>query len=446
MKFGLLDLIDTKGMSPEDVEKWKKIDEAFSKACESYLKDDIKIEELRKSIADATKSVDDFKKECGESVVDKKTFEKTIEDIEDSLLKIKAATEKTGDGNIAIKSLEQQIEEQLKDFISLDKGAKVVDLKGACKSAVGYKKTINLVFDKKAVSTVTSASVAPSYNNTIDAALSVDPRAETVIRRYANVARIGTRTLTYAEFVPGEGDAKWVPEGGLKPNMDATLSEKSVTAGKVALTVKLTEETLTDLPQLVAEIRTEIINRIGIAEEEGIISGTGTGGEIKGVFTDLPSFSLTGFKVSRFPNMYDALVAAYTQILSSSKMNYRPNLVLMNPIDYAQMQLEKDANGQYLRPFRMGDELVKGLAVETSTAIEQGKFRIGDFNYLNIRDLVQLTITFGWENDDFTKNLVTMIGEKRLMAYVKAQYKTAFVSDSFKTVMEAIAPEASPAA
>ena len=138
--------------------------------------------------------------------------------------------------------------------------------------------------------------------------------------------------------------------------------------------------------------------------------------------------------------MYDAIVAAYTQILSTSKMNYRPNLVLMNPIDYAMMQLEKDANGQYLRPFRAGDELIRGLAVETSTAIEQGKFRIGDFNYLNIRDLVQLTITFGWENDDFTKNLVTMIGEKRLMAYVKAQYKTAFVSDSFATVMEAISP------
>lgn len=33
-----------------------------------------------------------------------------------------------------------------------------------------------------------------------------------------------------------------------------------------------------------------------------------------------------------------------------------------------------------------------------------------------------------------------MIGEKRLMAYVKAQYKTAFVSDSFATVMEAISP------
>ena len=412
MKLGFLDLIDTKGMSEDDKKVWEKMDIALADSIDkeigekikSYLNDELKIEDLRTSITEAVKSISDFKKENGESAVDKKTFDETINSIEESLIRIKAATEKAGNGEIALKSIDKQIEEQLKDFITVEKGAKVVDLKGACKASAGYKKSINLVLDSKSVSKVTSTGIAPHYNNTVDTTLSVDPKAETVIRRYANVASISTRSLTYAEFKPGEGDAKWVPEGGLKPNMDATLSEKSITAGKVALTVKLTEETLTDLPQLVAEIRAEIINRIGITEEEGIISGTGADGQITGVFKD------------------------------------RPNLVLMNPIDYAMMQLEKDANGQYLRPFRAGDELIRGLAVETSTAIEQGKFRIGDFNYLNIRDLVQLSITFGWENDDFTKNLVTMIGEKRLMAYVKAQYKTAFVSDSFATVMEAISP------
>jgi hypothetical protein len=110
----------------------------------------------------------------------------------------------------------------------------------------------------------------------------------------------------------------------------------------------------------------------------------------------------------------------------------------MNPIDYAQMQLTKDVNGQYLRPFRVGDELIPGLRVEASTAIKQGELWVGDFNYLNIRDVWALTITFGWENDDFTKNLVTMIGEKRLMAYIKSQYKTAFVKDTIANVVTGI--------
>jgi HK97 family phage major capsid protein len=194
---------------------------------------------------------------------------------------------------------------------------------------------------------------------------------------------------------------------------------------------------LTDLPQLVAEIRAEIINRIGLAEEAGILNGTGADGQIKGVASDMPGFSLSTFKIEK-ANAFDAIVAAYTQVVSVSDMAYRPNLVLMNPIDYAQMQLTKDVNGQYLRPFRVGDELIPGLRVEASTAIKQGELWVGDFNYLNIRDVWALTITFGWENDDFTKNLVTMIGEKRLMAYIKAQYKTAFVKDTIANVVTAI--------
>lgn len=172
-------------------------------------------------------------------------------------------------------------------------------------------------------------------------------------------------------------------------------------------------------------------------EEQGILSGNGSSGEIKGVASDMPAFSLSTFYVER-PNMFDALVAAYSQIVSTSEMAYRPNLVLMNPLDYAAMQLAKDANGQYLRPFRYGDELIQGLRVETTTAIEQGDFIMGDFSYLNIRDLWALSITMGWENDDFRKNIVTVIAEKRLMCYIKSQYKTAFVKDTFATVIEGI--------
>ena len=47
-------------------------------------------------------------------------------------------------------------------------------------------------------------------------------------------------------------------------------------------------------------------------------------------------------------------------------------------------------------------------------------------------------MSIGWENDDFTKNLVTILGEKRMLAYIKSQYKTAFVADTFANVITAI--------
>lgn len=419
--------IDIEKTDEATVEMLKSMGKVVDEAMSEYVKGTIDSKKMEDAIAEAIKGIDQ-KEEL-------KSVKEQIAEVKECLVKMKGAFEVKND-KVEVKSLEQQIEDQLKGFITTDKkGAKTVDLKGACQQSAGYKKTLNLVFDTKA--TVTSAGVAPTIGGVIDNTLSVDPKAQTVIRKVANVASIGGRSLTYAEFVPGRGDAAWVPEGGLKPSMDATLREKTITAGKVALTVKLTEETLTDLPQLVAEIRAEIINRIGLAEEVGILNGTGEGGQIKGVASDMPGFSLSTFKIEK-ANTYDVIVAAYTQVVSVSNMAYRPNIVLMNPIDYAQMQLTKDVNGQYLRPFQVGDELIPGLRVEASTSVKQGDIVLGDFNYLNIRDVWALTITFGWDNDDFTKNLVTMIGEKRLMAYIKAQYKTAFVKDTIDNIITAI--------
>lgn len=437
MKLGIMELLDVKSMSEEDVKRFTAMDEmlgeAFEKKTQAFLKDEIKMEELNtsiKSAMEAIKSLEDGSK----NAINEKTFNEAIKSINESLVRMKAATE-VKDGELVVKSLEQQVYDQLKDFVTVDnKGAKNVDLKGACKAAPGYKKTINLVLDTK--SSAIMSTGAPHLYHAVDNVLSVNPRSETVIRQYSNVASISARSLTYAQVNFGEGDAAWTPEGGLKPGMEATIEEVTITAGKVALTAKLTEETLSDLPQLVAEIRAEIINRIGIAEEQGILNGTGTGGQIKGVASDMPAYGLQSFKVSK-PSFVDAIVAAYTQITVNSKNNYQPNLVLMHPVDYWTMMREKDANGRPLNE-NLKNILPANMTIVASTAVAQGDLWIGDFNYLNIRDVWQLSITFGWENDDFTKNLVTMIGEKRLMAYIKSQYKSAFVKDKFATIIEAI--------
>jgi HK97 family phage major capsid protein len=418
--------IDIENTDEATVEMLKSMGKAVEDRMSEYLKGTINKETMEAAIADALKGID--------SKEELMSVKEQISEVKESLVRMKGAFEKKGD-KMVVKSLEQQVEEQLKGYITTDKkGAKIVDLKSACEQGKGHKMTLNLVVDTKAA--ITSAG-APHIGNIVDNEIGAAPKAETVIRKFANVASANGRSVTYAEFKPGEGDAEWVPEGGVKPQMSAEVEEKTVVAGKVALGAKLTEETLTDLPQLVAEIKAEIINRIGLAEEDGILNGTGEGGTVKGVSENMSGFSLGSLKIEK-PNTFDAIVAAYTQIISTSNMSYRPNLVLVNPLDYAGMQLAKDANGQYLRPFKAGDELVQGLQVVTTTAVAQGTLIMGDFNFLNIRDTWELTVTFGWENDDFTKNLVTMIGEKRLVPYIKAQYKTAFVKDSIANIITGI--------
>lgn len=440
-KFEFMSMLDTEKLSEEDKKRFSELEnvlgDAFEKSMSSYINDEVGIDSLKKNLESAMKAIGEVKTIAGKSI-EKEAFEGKVKQMEESLLKIKASTEKNGIQKAQIKSVGEQLRDQLKGFITIDKnGVESVDLKEACKNAPGNKLELNVVMGRKDATTITSGSLAPHYGVEIDPALSVNPRAQSVIRNYASVSGTNNRSLIYAEYVSKDGDAAWVSEGGIKPLMDATLTEKTITVAKIAIGSKFTEETLTDFPSFVNEVQTEMVNKLGLKEEQGILSGTGTGGEIKGVASDMPAFSLTNFYVEK-ANFFDALVASYSQIYSTSQMAYRPNLVLMNPLDYAKMQLTKDVNGQYLRPFRFGDELIQGMRVETTTAIAQGDFIMGDFSYLNIRDRWGLSISLGWENDDFRKNIVTVIAEKRLMTYIKSQYKTAFVKDKFNTVIEGI--------
>lgn len=438
MKVNLMDFFDTKNMSEEDVKKMEGLAECVNSVVEnklkSFLSDEIKLEDLKKEISEAVKSVEGLQNMSAKAL-DKETYEKGMQEVNNALLRIKAATE-VKNGQIEVKSIEAQLYEQLKEYITTDaKGVKTLNLQEACKSNTSGKFTVDLVV--KNVGVIATGSMAPHYGMAVDTQLGVTPRAESVIRKYASVAPTQSRSLVYADYVSKEGDAAWVPEGGLKPLMDAKLEEKTVTAGKVAIVAKFTEETLADFSAFVAEVQNEMVNKVGIKEEDGILNGTGTGGEIKGVAADMPAFALDGLEVEK-GNEFDAIVSAYTQVVATSEMNYRPNLVLLNPVDYAKMQLTKDANGGYLRPFQYNGELVPGMRVEATNRVAQGTFILGDFGYLNIRDLQNVTITFGWENDDFRKNIVTCIAEKRLMAYLKSQYKTAFVKDTFANVITAI--------
>lgn len=422
--------IDVEKTDPATVEMLKSMGQAIDSAMSDFLKDKIDSKGMNDAIAEALKGIDS-KKEL-ESV------KSQLSDVKETLVKIKGAMEKSPEGEYVVKSISKQIEDACKGFIVTEGSIKRIDV-SEMKKKGGI--TFDLVIKETPISMTTGGSPVAG-GLTIDNEISVQPRKAYTLRDASNVAPISTTSVIYSEMKNVTGDAAWVPEGGLKPAMKAELDTKTVPSGKVALTATITEEVLEDIPQFEAEIRTEIINRIDKKEEEAILNGSGTGGEIKGVAADFPAFALTGIEVSKAPNMYDATVAAYTQIVSTSNMTYSPNAIRMNPVDYANMQLTKNDNGDYIRPFKVGDELITGLGVIKDPNQAVGSFIMGDFNYLYIRDYKVLTIKLGWGDGDFQHNRVTLIGEKRLLAYVKSQYKTAFVADTFANVITAIAKTA----
>lgn len=366
----------------------------------------------------------------------------TVEDLNqgkkelaDSIASMKAQFEQNATRSETHKSIPDVMAEKYADFMQ---GGKL-DVQAA-KSA---RKGITFQLEQKAAGTTTIAgNITNAPNLGVELLPGIDryPRAWSPIRDLATVGNVSAPTLIIAEYASGEGGAEWTPEGGLKPLLDADLTQRTITAGKVAVRYKVSEELLQDFPAFEAELRSEAIDSVGLKESAGILNGSGSGGEIVGVSGFMPAYTMQNHEVAT-PNYFDALYACIMQIRSNTQYNYEPNGVLVNIADYATMMGTKSTTGvplyaDYKEFFQPSFRLIP----VNSNVVAAGTFIVGDFSKLQIRDRTPLTVQVGWENDDFSKNLVTVVVEKRLMAYILNQHKYAFVKDTFANVLTAITP------
>ena len=130
-----------------------------------------------------------------------------------------------------------------------------------------------------------------------------------------------------------------------------------------------------------------------------------------------------------------------TAVALIRKNKFRANYIAINPVDAALMDMEKGTDGHYiLPPFVTADGTkVAGTTVIESFSIDEGSFLVGDFTKSNLRIREEININLGYENDDFTKNMVTILAEMRAVHYIKKHHVKAFVKGTFAAAITAIA-------
>ena len=123
------------------------------------------------------------------------------------------------------------------------------------------------------------------------------------------------------------------------------------------------------------------------------------------------------------PTMWQLISAAKETI---RKSNHNCTHVFLNPTDYARMILTKGDTNIAIQ-VGISETMVHGVIVVPSNAVEVDKYIACDMSKLNVYEYKALTVTMGWENDDFTKNLRTFLGETRVHYFIKDNDKTAFL-------------------
>lgn len=368
-------------------------------------------------------------------------YKKVTDQIEELSLKVKGLSE-----NPVAK---EQKASTLADLFGNAYKEMMFDKDGGFKS---LKKGEQRTLEVKVAGTMTTSNIDAVGTNSIPFTLAQFEQGLTrIVRRMPfiqELCNVGTTLKKYVQWAEqanaDDGEAATTAEGAAKHQTDFDIVEKSAEVKKITAYIKVSTEMLDDVDFMRSEINTELMEIIKLKLDEQILLGDGTGTNLSGIITTATAWAAGNFADTIVDaNEYDVLRTAISQIETATPNGpFTPNYIVLHPEDLAKMELEKDTQGRYvIYPF--GDAVggkVKGVPIITNIGMTAGKFLVGDFTKSRVLIRKDATIAVGYENDDFTKNLVTILGELRAVHYVKTNYLKAFVYGDFSDAIVDLDP------
>ena len=362
-------------------------------------------------------------------------------------------------GEISMKKLSEQLDAiqlELKD----KKLGKPVSLFGEFKKAYEARKSElkqpkgSFVFELKDHDprTLIKASTIDTYTELSDSALA---DAVIVPQRIAGVEKLPDRQVllldVVARGVTNSNRVTWVErsartegaasvaEGNQYAQSDLTYIQKSAEVEKMGTFIKVTNEALEDWDEMLTQIRNELLPMMERLLESQTYSGTGTTPQIDGIVTTASAYASTSLDAKIYKaNIFDAIRAAANQV---AEYNFVPNAAFVNTATFAEMEMTKDTNGNYVMPpfATNGGMNVSGMRIIPSNLVTAGELLVGDFSKvtLYLKRGIEIKI---WDQDstDPEYDLKTITASCRACVKFPAPNVYAFVYDTVSDILDAI--------
>lgn len=259
------------------------------------------------------------------------------------------------------------------------------------------------------------ASIAPATTD-VDKRVVEGYRRPLLVADLFSTERIQGNALTYfVESSTVEGAPAVTNEGAKKPQVsfgDPTAVTEALV--KIASYMKETDELIEDASWLADAINGRGMYLHELTVENWLINkltGTSGIGTVAGLDAD---------------KIYDAI----TQVQTTE--GFQPDALVINPADYKALRIAKDLNNQYYGggyfygPYGQGGFAgqpdVWGLKTVVTPAVPQGSAIVGAFKLgaSIVEKNTGITVEIANQNeDDFIKNLVTILIEQRLTLAVR---------------------------
>jgi HK97 family phage major capsid protein len=203
-----------------------------------------------------------------------------------------------------------------------------------------------------------------------------------------------------------------VAEGAAKPSSDMKLDLVTTSAKVIAHWMKASKQVLSDVSQLRSIIDQRLLYGLSFVEEAQLLNGDGTGQNLAGIIPQATAYSAPIALSS--PTSIDMIRLMHLQ---AALAEYPSTGTVMHPSDWAWIETLKDTTGRYIIGNPQGGiaPTLWGLPVVATQAMTIDKVLVGAFQLgAQVFDRWDARVETGFVNDDFTKNLVTILAEERL--------------------------------
>jgi len=226
-------------------------------------------------------------------------------------------------------------------------------------------------------------------------------------------------------------------EAAAKAESTYAWTTASGTIKTIAHWTNVSRQALDDITWMRREIDSELRYGLLLKEEAEVLAGSGTGEHLNGIITQATAYASCTYNVSGDTKI-DKLRHAKLQARLAGLATFAPDAYVLNPRDMHDIELIKTEEGGANKGlYIVGDpktgpavKFLWGLPVVESDSITYGTFLTGAFRTAaTLIDRMLATIEISFENNDnFVKNLATILAEERIGLAVKRP--TAFITGS----------------
>ena len=393
------------------------VDGAATKATEKAV-------EAAQGAVDAVKSelVDAITKSADAQTEANQIFQKQLDEIKKQA---PAVIKSTGSGS----ELQQLLAEKKDDIARLksDRGGSVV-------------------LDLKTFSASAGAASAP-YSDQRVSEIKYDPNFMNRLRNFIPMGNTGQDGAIRHNFESAETDST-APKskGAVQTQSAVTVTDVHTPIQTIWNALTLPKEHLDDINMIESYLSTRLMGNLMDVEDVQILRGSGTAPNYSGINTNTRAFANAGaitsyvgsgisadFSTATNPaNLYDVLAAAKAGMENT---NFRPSLVILNPLDYTRIALIKASTREYVlsQAINAGsgqlETFFMGMRVLSTPAQTAGTFTLVDPQAIQYWQREGASVEFGYNGDDFKDNNITV--RAGLRGALTTYKQNGIVSDAF---------------